>query len=186
MRSIQVRTSQWTSHNPMQELLESKSSQISCRWVAADGTQSPLSILSTVPHHLHKMRRNPLNPFFSKRAVNECAGFIQSCVSKLCARLEEFHASQKPVELQVAYNALTLDVITMLYLGRSYGSLEKPDFDPQLGKGIASGGELRLLLKHFPWIIKVFALLPSSITLRLNRNAVDLVNRRKVTLYLLR
>ena len=127
------------------------------------------------------MRRNHLNPFFSKRAVNECAGLIQSCVSKLCARLEEFHASQKPVDLQVAYSALTIDVITLYCLGRSYGSLEKPDFDPQLGKGMASSGELRLLLKQFPWIFKVFTLLPYSITGRLNPNAMDMVNRRRVT-----
>ena len=128
------------------------------------------------------MRRSSLNPFFSKRAVTEYASFIQSCVTKLCGRLEEFHTSQKPVDVQVAYSALTLDVITLYCLGRSYGSLEKPDFDPQLGQGIASGGELRLLLKHFPWLLKVFALLPSSIALRLNRNAIGMVNRRRVTL----
>lgn len=127
------------------------------------------------------MRRSPLNPFFSKRSVNEYASFIQSCVSKLCARLEEFQTSHKPVDLQVAYSALTLDVISLYCLGRSYNSLEKPDFDSQLGKGIASGGELRLLLKQFPWIFKVFTLLPHSIAVRLNRNAMHMINRRNVT-----
>lgn len=182
MRSIRDHISRWTSPNPMKEPLESKSSRISCRPMVADVTQSSLSLLSTIPHNLHKMRRTPLNPFFSKRAVNECTGIIQSCVSKLCTRLEEYHASQTPVDLQLAYGALTVDVITLYCLGRSYGSLEKPDFDPQLGKGIASGGELRLLLKQFPWIFKVFTLLPCSIAVWLNRNAMDMVNRRRVTL----
>lgn len=181
MRSIQDRTSRWTSPISLQERLESKPSRISCQSMVADGKQSSQSVLSTIPHHLHRMRRNPLNPFFSKRAVTEYASFIESCVTKLCARLEEFHTSQKPVEVQVAYSALTLDVITLYCLGRSYGSLEKPDFDPQLGQGIASGGELRLLLKQFPWILNVFALLPSSIALRLNRNALGMVHRRRVT-----
>ena len=182
MRSIQHRTSRWTSPNPLQALSESKSSPMSHRSVVANSQQSSLSILTTFPHHLHKMRRDPLNPLFSKRTVNEYAGFIQSCVTKLCTRFDEFHVCQQPIELQVAYSALTLDMITLYCLGRSYGSLEKADFDPQLGRGIASGGELRLLLKQFPWILKIFALLPSSIASRLNRNCVDMVSRRRVSL----
>lgn len=182
MRSIQHRTSRWTSPNLLQELSESKSSQTSHRSMVADGRQSSLSILTTFPHHLHKMRRNPLNPLFSKRTVKEHAGSVQLCVTKLCARFDEFHVSQQPIGLQAAYSALTLDMITLYCLGRSYGSLEKADFDPQLGRCIASGGELRLLLKQFPWILKIFALLPSSIASRLNRNAVNMVNRRRVSL----
>lgn len=181
MKSFQDHTSRLTSLSLMHELLESKSSEVSCRLVVADGTQSSLSIISTVQHDLHKKRRNHLNHFFSKRAVNEYAGCIQSCVSKLCTRLEEFQASQTPVDLRVAYSALTVDLITLYCLGRSSGSLDKPDFDPQLGKAIASGGELRSILKRFPWIFSVVTFLHESIGVPLGRNAMDMINRRKVT-----
>ena len=121
-----------------------------------------------------------MSPFFSKRSVTQYAGSIQSCVDQLCARLDEFRTAHKPVDVQVAFNALTADVISLYSFGRSYNCLEKPDFDPQLRDGTRSGGELRHLLKHYPWIFNVMMMLPHSITARLSRNAMDMIDRRNV------
>jgi cytochrome P450 len=146
----------------------------------AEGTCSSQSVLSTIPHNLHKIRRSALNPFFSKRSVREYSDSIQSCVDKLCTRLEEFCTSQCPVDLQVALSALTIDVVSLYRYGRAYDSLGKPDFDAQLSKNIASAGELALLLKQCPWIFTLANLLPYSIAVRLDSKVKDMINRRKV------
>lgn len=126
------------------------------------------------------MRRGPLNPFFSKRAVAELAGLIQTRVDKLCARLEEFQKSENPVDLRLAFSALTVDVISMYAYGKSFNILEKPDMDPNLYKNIASAGELALLLKQYPWIFKMASVLPYWLLTWLNPNVIHMVNQRKV------
>lgn len=110
----------------------------------------------------------------------ELAGLIQSCVDKLCARLEEFQQSGNAVDLRVAFSALTVDVISMYAYGRSFRILEKPDMDPNLYRNISSGGELGLLLKQYPWIWKIASMLPYWLLTLLNPNVINMVNQRKV------
>ena len=108
------------------------------------------------------------------------AGLIESSVDKLCARLEEFQKSKSPVDLRVAFSALTVDIISMYSYGRSYDSLGRSDLDPGLYRTIASGGELGLLLKQCPWILSIASSLPYWLVSLLNRNVIDMIDRRKV------
>jgi Cytochrome P450 len=138
-----------------------------------------LSVISTVPHTLHKLRRSALNPFFSKGSVAKYAGIIQAAVDQLCVRLEEFYASGNPIDLKVAYSALTVDVISKYSYGNSYDILKKPDFAPDLYRNISSGGELALVLRHYPWILKLASLLPEWLV-AMNRNVSNVMIRQKV------
>lgn len=146
----------------------------------AKSTRSSKSIISTIPHNHHRIRRSALSPFFSKRSVMEYSGSIQLCVEKLCTRLEEFCASQRPVNLYVALSALTIDVISLYCYGKAYDSLGKPDFDAELEKNMSSAGELALLLRQCPWIFTLANLLPYSIAIRLDPKVKGMINRRKV------
>jgi hypothetical protein len=137
-------------------------------------------VISTVPHRLHKLRRGALNPFFSKRSVAEYAGIIESLVNKLCGRLDEFLESKTPIDLRVAFAALTVDVISKYSYGTSYDVLGQPDLSPGLYRGIASGGELALLMYQFPWILKIATLLPHWLVGFLDRNVMDMIDRRTV------
>jgi hypothetical protein len=112
----------------------------------------------------------------------EYSGIIESAVEKLCTRLEEFCESRNPIDLKVAFAALSGDVISSYSFGKSYDSLEKPNLDPGLYKNIASGGELALLLKQFPWILNIATLLPYWLVGRLNQNVMAMINRRKVNI----
>ena len=149
-------------------------------WYPSDGMNSSGSVLTTVPHDLHRMRRSVLNPFFSKRSIVEHVGIIESAVDKLCVRVKEFHTSQDPLDLRVAFSALTADVISTYSYGRSYECLSKPDFDAELFTNIASGGELGLLLKHYPWIFTYANMLPYGIVKWLNPNLIAMIIRRIV------
>lgn len=146
----------------------------------SEDSDSSGSVLSTVPHNLHKMRRGALNPFFSKRSVIEYSSLIQASVDKLCTRLEEFQESQTPLDLRVAFAALTVDIISMYSYGRSYDSLAKTDMDPSVYRNIASGGELGLLLNQYPWILKIANLLPYRLVALLDSNVTAMINRRNV------
>ncbi|MCJ1287369.1 hypothetical protein MMC26_006718 [Xylographa opegraphella] len=145
---------------------------------AAGAFGNSLSIISTVPHNLHKMRRSSLNPFFSQKSVIEYSGSIQQCVDKLCSRLEEFRSSKIPIDLKITFAALTGDVISLYSFGKSYNGLDDPDFDPKLYRGTSSGGELALLLMQFPWIFPIANLLPYWLVARMDSNVADMLDRR--------
>ncbi|MCJ1391701.1 hypothetical protein MMC18_004566 [Xylographa bjoerkii] len=145
---------------------------------AASAFGNSLSVISTIPHNLHKMRRSSLNPFFSQKSVIEYAGSIQSCVENLCARLEEFCSSQSPINLRTAFSALTADVIALYSFGKSYHCLDDPEFDPRLYRGTSSGGELALLLMQFPWIFPIANLLPYWLVVRMDPNMANMLDGR--------
>lgn len=44
----------------------------------------------TPQHELHKARRQPLNPFFSKARVNSRSDMIEGYLEKLCGRISAF------------------------------------------------------------------------------------------------
>jgi hypothetical protein len=74
---------------------------------------SPGSVASTINHQLHKARRAPLTPFFSKRAVNSLEGNIRSKVDEMTNGIEtQFLRTGRILTLGVPCTALTLDVIS--------------------------------------------------------------------------
>jgi hypothetical protein len=108
------------------------------------------------------------------------ADIIQDSVEKLCTRIEEFRSSESPIDLRVAFAALTVDVISTYSYGESYGILSVPDMEPGLYKNISTGGEAALLLKQYPWILKIASFIPPSILAYLEPNVLLMINRTKV------
>lgn len=121
-----------------------------------------------------------MSAFFSTRSVMSSAHSIQSCVDKLCSRLEEYHTSQRSINLRVIFGALTIDIISIFGYGRSYNCLEKSDFDRDLYQLMASGGELALLLKQCPWVFQIANLLPYSFVAQFDPKILLAVKRKEV------
>lgn len=67
----------------------------------------PDSAFATVKHDVHRMRRNALNPFFSKGKVRSLQPLIEEVAHKLLSRFEEFKESGEQFTLSLAYAALT-------------------------------------------------------------------------------
>lgn len=129
---------------------------------------TPNSILSTIDHDLHRRRRNAYSTFFSKQSIRKYSSVIQSCVDKLCGRLDECKLLGKRVNLMHAMTAFTGDVVTAYSFPKSYGLLDRPDFVPrdqpdfapeyyELWMSILSGSHL---LKQFPWIFPLMNRFP--------------------------
>lgn len=70
-----------------------------------------LSVISTVGHDHHRVRRKILNNFFSKQSVTNLEPIMQEKVNKLATRLKEAYESKEVIHLEYAFAALTADVI---------------------------------------------------------------------------
>jgi cytochrome P450 len=71
----------------------------------ASGVQQ--SAFATDDHHLHRMRRAALNPYFSKAKIRSLQPRIEVVLNNLLGRFEEFAESGKPMTVSLAYAALT-------------------------------------------------------------------------------
>lgn len=140
-----------------------------------------LSIIATVNHDLHRKRRAQLNPFFSKQTLMKYIGSVEAFLEKLSDRLEASRISQEPLNLRNTFSALTLDVISLYSFGEEYNCLEMPDFGESLHKGIASAGELALLLKQYPQFFELANMMPYWLVRRLDPNTMSLIEWRDVS-----
>jgi hypothetical protein len=121
---------------------------------------TPGASFATVPHDLHRRRRAPVSPFFSKAAVYSLEPQIRELIDKLCTRLKEFQKSNAPAELGRVFSALTTDVITFYVFGERQGSLDAPDFDPVLHRAIQASVQMTPMGKQFPWMIPLSRSMP--------------------------
>jgi hypothetical protein len=134
------------------------------------------SHFSSVPYHLHRMRRAPLNPFFSKKAVAQLEPTITSAVEKLCARLEGFRQTKEPVNLRFAFAGLTMDVVTEYAFANCYNCLDEPDFAPQWVEAVDSLSVQSHVNKQFPWLLPVMRLIPLWLVERMNPHVMRMIN----------
>ena len=129
------------------------------------------SIFGTVQHDHHRLRRAPINPFFSKKSISAIEPLIQSKVDLLCTALGEYapggsdeNRAGKEIELGLAYMSLTLDVISQFAFGKTYGLLNLPGFS-QLWKDVVENVmESFALVRNLPWLPELLKKLPMPVT----------------------
>jgi hypothetical protein len=120
------------------------------------------SIATTESRTLHRKRRAPLMPFFSKRSVNALESGIVEKVEKLCSGVEGFMQRGDVLDVGVASTALTLDVITEYCFSRSWNCLDDPEFSPGWKRAMTGLFEPVPITKQFPQINQVMFMLPRS------------------------
>lgn len=135
---------------------------------------------TTIPHDLHRRRRAALNPSFSKAAVTRLEPEIRHLVNQLCRRIEEFKGTGQPVDLGLAFAALTADVVTKYSFGNCYKCLEAPDFNPLLYKAIQANTQTTPLAKQFGWMIPLSRSMPHWMVQALNPLMMRMVHFAEV------
>ncbi|KAI9727459.1 MAG: hypothetical protein M1828_006401 [Chrysothrix sp. TS-e1954] len=121
----------------------------------------PDSSANTVTHHMHKMRRSVVAPYFARGAILSLeASVIQRQVEKLCKRIEECK-SNKPMPLGTAFRALTTDVITEYTMGESFGFLERDDFHQQWFDEFLRNVRMVHTVMQYPWLPNFSKRLPT-------------------------
>lgn len=90
------------------------------------------SHLLTTGHDLHRKRRKPLEPFFSRIGIARLQPMLAELTRHCEARIQQFKKSNQAIRLDHAYTAFSGDVIQKICLGdESIGFLDKPDFAPE-------------------------------------------------------
>ncbi|KAA8563986.1 hypothetical protein MFRU_025g00110 [Monilinia fructicola] len=144
------------------------------------GSGSPGSAFETIGHDLHRLRRNAVNPFFSKRSINATEPIIKSQISLLSDIFHSHFLSATPVDLRVAFSSLTLDIISDYCYGRSFGALTNKDLAETWSNTLSQIMSKTTFIMHFPIIFKIMKSLPDSLAgpvLRHHRNSRKLVTR---------
>lgn len=131
-------------------------------WFTAGGG-SPHSSFETITHDEHRLRRGALNPFFSKRSIVSIQDIIVDKIEKLCTLFRTHQGSTEPLNLRVAYSALTLDIISDYCFGASWNCLENDALANEWHHTLFDIFEKANLIMHFPWLLKAINLLPDSI-----------------------
>lgn len=119
------------------------------------------SSFDTLDHDIHRIRREPWNPFFSKAAVARLQPLlIQNCVDKLCDRLAEHRAAGKMVVMVHAYACLAADVISGYSFPEGYGLLDGSEFRSEQYEAWVATSKMSHVLKQFGWLFPVLDAMP--------------------------
>lgn len=135
----------------------------------ADRFGNPTSAFNTVEHHVHRQRRAPLSPFFSKRKISGRSHLIQKHVDELCERLvTEYSNKGKVLHCKDMFGCLAADVIVDYCFERRYNCIHAPGFQAPLVVATANLVEPVHWFTQFPWIQKLLTSLPDSVIGYLN------------------
>ncbi|KAK1984580.1 cytochrome P450 [Colletotrichum cereale] len=126
------------------------------------------SLIGTLGHDEHRVRRAALSPYFSKQSVRSLQPLIDRNMAILLERLGEFATKGGPMKLDDAFAALTNDIVEYYAFGKSEDRLLAADFDPSFRDAMLQGGKAGHVLKHFPSLMDMLRKLPDSLLLRLS------------------
>lgn len=170
---IHIRDSEWF------ETLYAGPGHIRDKWERSNRANgSPGSLASAVEHDLHRARRSVLNPFFSRRMVDELEGSIREKMEKLSSKLERCARQGEIVDLGAAATAMTLDVITQYSFGKALGCLDEDNFAPRWKRLMSGIFENVPVTKHYPIVMKIMSSLPDSWVKVLNPDMAPMFEAR--------
>ena len=84
----------------------------------------------TKTHELHRKRRKPLEPFFSRHGIERFEPLIAEEVNKMDRRLQSLKLSNRVVRLDHVFSAFTGDVIGNICCESPPNFIDDPDFAP--------------------------------------------------------
>ncbi|KAL6716918.1 hypothetical protein ACLMJK_004830 [Lecanora helva] len=128
---------------------------------------NPTSILGTSSHELHRVRRTPLNPLFSKKEVNEkFVPVIWRKLDLLCTRFAQFQAEGRILPLNQAWSAFCGDMMSQLTFGKTYNHLASQEFQADFHDGFVAAAKLGPAALQFPWIMPLMQAIPAFLVVK--------------------
>lgn len=113
------------------------------------------SHVATKEHELHRKRRKPLDPFFSRSGMTK----LEPMLAELCEKLvigqfESFKGAGKLVRLDHAFTAFSGDVISRLRIDDPPSFVDDSEFSPELFDIYRNGIVSLPLFMGVPWLIQ--------------------------------
>ena len=81
-------------------------------------------MISTTPHDHHRLRRQPLNPYFSKQAIRNLEPLLYQSIDKIIDQTQKCKAAGSVLNLSDMLSAFTGDVIMDYAFGQNLGFLD--------------------------------------------------------------
>ncbi|KAK4109141.1 cytochrome P450 [Canariomyces notabilis] len=126
------------------------------------------SHLFTREHDLHRVRRKPLEPFFSKMGVARLQPMLAEVALHLESRIREYSSTNKVIRLDHAFSSYAGDIIARMCMddGESRNRLlSDPEFSADWFDDIITIIRSIPLFMAFPWIIRILSTIPESVLL---------------------
>ncbi|KAI0526193.1 cytochrome P450 family protein [Xylaria bambusicola] len=135
----------------------------------ANGLDLEGSHLLSTSHELHRKRRKPLEPFFSRLGVTRLEPMVAEVTENLIVkRFESFKGSGKIVRLDHAFLAYAGDVVGRICMDNPRNLVEDPEFAPDYFNLFHTVIKSLPLFLNFPWLIQLIQLIPEHILLKLD------------------
>ncbi|KAL4886900.1 putative benzoate 4-monooxygenase cytochrome P450 [Aspergillus karnatakaensis] len=135
--------------------------------------------ISTASHDLHRLRRNALNPFFSRKSVADLVPAMTHAIDLMCERLQEASRIGELVNLKYIYAAVTSDIINDYCFAREPTKVLEKDWGQRFFDDIDSFLEVSLLNFHIPFIMRLSFALPDSVNKMLAPAMAGMLDFRK-------
>lgn len=118
---------------------------------------------TTISNEEHRLKRNRLNPFFSKRKVLELEDVVQSNTQKLLNLVAQKFSQNKPMDLHHGYRAVSVDIITDYAFNQCYNLLDSPDIGEKYFVMWENLGPSMWIFQQWPIMLSVANSMPQSI-----------------------
>ncbi|MDI1492009.1 MAG: hypothetical protein OHK93_003220 [Ramalina farinacea] len=125
-------------------------------------SRSPNSIIATVQHDVHRMRRNSINGFFSNASIRRVEPIIQENLEKMLSRWSEMSSKDgKLLHLHTVFKAYASDIITTYAFGDCFHFLREEDWGMAYFDSTEKYFGLTHVFGHFPVVMKLVNSAPS-------------------------
>jgi hypothetical protein len=120
-----------------------------------------------------------VNPLFSRQGILELEPLIHILIDKLCARIQAYSGTGKPLNLGEAYTALTVDIITEYCFASPNGSLDDPNLGRDWHRALMDVSALVHVNAHFPWLVPLIRGTPEWVLKITNRQLLSFIEQTK-------
>lgn len=140
----------------------------------------PNSMFAASDHNLHKLRKSPLLPLFSKKRISDFQPVVREKLDLFCSKIDDYATSGRHFAINRAFTAFSGDVITTYVFGDSYHHLESPDFKESFLEPFMAASESGHIALQFKWIYPVLKMLPDWLVLKLQPQMYLILQLAKV------
>jgi cytochrome P450 len=105
-----------------------------------------------------------MNHFFSRAKVAARQDIIDRNIAKLCDRISQLTGDT--FDLGAALSAITRDVSCEFIINKTYGALDKHDFNVAVTDMFQQGGRIWRITKHVPWFGPTMQSIPRDFLLK--------------------
>jgi cytochrome P450 len=126
-------------------------------------TMGPDIMFTTVSNDLHRIRRAPLERFFSRKAILEMEDIVKDKVNKLCRTIRENCEAGRPTDVGAAFRAVSIDVITEYAFDNCWNHLDDADFGDWYTEAVRGTSIMWYNFQQFPFLTKPMMSLPQRV-----------------------